>query len=1032
MKKAVLLAIVAGLATFVRAEEKSSAWARCTYDGTEVLFTNRAANGGASFDFSAFTNATIRFADGEIAVDTLTFDSACGLTFVGGGNTVLKGVADKSVFSGSGDGTVVWSNLTFTCDAAVRPVWRNGGAIAIWGGGFVLADCMFTNCFSEEFGGAVCAPLLTLDSTITDCVFDGSWVSAWNGYGGAIYVSAAEDGRTLTVADSVFVGNDAVNGGAICTVRAAEDQEVPIAIAVSASRFEDNAADYGGGAIFAEGAVSVAGAAEGETASAFTGNVAGREGGAICVSGIDGVSVPVAITVGTGAAFIDNMVLNAVTWTAGGAIAVLTEGCTLDVSGALFMTNRAVSTFSSGTTFGGAVYAANGCTNRFFKAYFAGNEIWAGANACYGGALSLSTGRQTIDTCVFDCREGVMNAITYGGAVDLDTSDDVLILNSSFRFAAVEAISGYAVGNVAVSNCVVVGNGLIGGDIPDIYLQECGPAALAYTAYGSLYADAALASDEFNLPDRTTDIYAGDDTLKLCATNFNPAAALGLVQPGVTDFEGVPYGSCPRGSSMGAYETPTLPLVVTIDGSKFYDGNATSNGCIWTWTPAEFRARFAITNWVFGSSDVGYYASTNATAETRIVAGVAGLDARAEWLRTALEFIYTGTIWAAPSSDVILILDPAEYAWTGGEISPTNDPAGGVTVVVSNTITGAILVRDTDYVLGWADNVDPTDAAHLTVSGINNYDGVLIVSNYLITAYCTKYFKEVNTEHPVPYEVVTNGTLSGSNVVAAIDVPAGYCLDWQWPWQSGHDTNGVAYVFGKGGDGKEDILTLYVDYEKDVNVPGGDGIPDKYQERVVFAIVNGWWNGERNGADKIGWVTLTNSVGAWAVDGTGLLGDVPGVGDKPFSGHVTGEENGAWNQDLSVVIDRSTFPIFLFNYGYDKPPVNPDRGDKPFQLMSSAAEVKSGTGLKNIVSITDFRVDGSDAVSGSMEAAVLEEATGKTLATATLGGRNITIYGTDRLGGEWKLLSNQCMDEDGNWSISRLRSAKFFKGVFGD
>ena len=1054
MKKTILLALVAGFATFARADENPP-WATCVCDepaivpvgtswaGGELSFTNRAANGGASFDFAAldaakFDGATIRFVDDTIAVDSLRFDPTRGLKFVGGAGTVLNGIADKSVFDGRSENVnsavhlhlspspqVVWSNLTFTCDATVRPVWRNGGAIAMKGGSFTIADCAFENCFSEEFGGAVYAPLLTGNSTITNCTFEGGWVSAYNGYGGAIYVSAAENGKKLSLFDSAFAGNDAVNGGAICSVRAADDQEIPIALELARCRFEDNSADFGGGAIFAEGAVTVTAAAEDESGSAFTRNAAGYTGGAICVSGIDGVSVPVAIAVGKGASFVGNVASNDYTWTAGGAIAVLTTGCTFRATGVLF----------------------------------ARNEVQAGGNACYGGAISLSSGRHALDTCVFDCRTAKSNAAVYGGAVDIDSAQDVQIRNCSFRFAEVEALSAYNVANLAITNCVAVGNGLIGAEYPDLFCEMAGRVSIAYTAYGTVWSDAALAADDFNLAERTTAIYAGADTLKLDATGFNPVAGLGLVQPGVTDFEGVGYGTKPYGYSMGAYETPTEPLVVTLDGSKSYDGNTTSNGCTWTWTLAgtngaartwndllvpdddtrkELHQVFAITNWAFGKADVGYYASTNATAATRIVAGLGSLDERVEWLRRLLEFVYTGTISAAPSTDIVLIFEPADYAWTGGPITPTNEPAGEVTVIVSNTLNGAILVRGVDYELNWRNNVNPTDAAKIDVNGINNYDGALIVSNYFITAYCTKYFQDVDTANPVPYSVVTNGALSGDEVVAAIAVPAGYCLDWQWPQKTDHQTNGVVYVFGQGGTGKEDILTLYVDYEKDVNVPEGDDVPDKYQERVVFAVVNGWWNGERNGADKVGWVTLYDGEGKWKTDGTGYLNSddlcsVPGVGDKPFSTFVTGEANGSWNQNLGMVIDRNTFPIFLFSYGRDEGPSDPREGGKPFLMATTSASGASGDSpLQNALKITDFSVDGPDAVSGAAEAAVIDRTTGKTLATTELSERSLTLYGAERPDGEWKPISNSRTDPNGGWSVNRLRSFKFFKAVLDE
>ena len=98
MKKTVLLALAAGFAALARGDEDRP-WASCacerpnplpvgtSWAGGELWFTNRAANGGASFDFSAldaatFDGATIRFVDGTITVDSLKFDPTRGLTFI--------------------------------------------------------------------------------------------------------------------------------------------------------------------------------------------------------------------------------------------------------------------------------------------------------------------------------------------------------------------------------------------------------------------------------------------------------------------------------------------------------------------------------------------------------------------------------------------------------------------------------------------------------------------------------------------------------------------------------------------------------------------------------------------------------------------------------------------------------------------------------------------------------------------------------------------------------------------------------------
>ena len=92
------------------------------------------------------------------------------------------------------------------------------------------------------------------------------------------------------------------------------------------------------------------------------------------------------------------------------------------------------------------------------------------------------------------------------------------------------------------------------------------------------------------------------------------------------------------------------------------------------------------------------------------------------------------------------------------------------------------------------------------------------------------------------------------------------------------------YLVGEGTvlNGRE-IIVYYV---KDEN---GDNIPDKYQRKVTFNVVNGAWN-DGETAQKETWVTLTDEAGNWSEDGSHTLvhEDIPAAGEKPDLGYKAG------------------------------------------------------------------------------------------------------------------------------------------------
>jgi hypothetical protein len=110
------------------------------------------------------------------------------------------------------------------------------------------------------------------------------------------------------------------------------------------------------------------------------------------------------------------------------------------------------------------------------------------------------------------------------------------------------------------------------------------------------------------------------------------------------------------------------------------------------------------------------------------------------------------------------------------------------------------------------------------------------------------------------------------------------------------------------------VLKLYYFFDTVGGNNGGDGIPDMYQKRVEFKVVNGRWPGT-NQTIIVEYVTLTKD-GNWDKDGTAKV-EVP-TNMIPFDGY----ENGEWDAELDeyVVVVNGTDTV-RYTYTFDKIPV---------------------------------------------------------------------------------------------------------------
>ena len=1029
-------------------------WAYCTctfsgdlpdgvsQDGTTLSFWKRNA-GGADFNFEVLADQeiqdrTIHFVDGDIYVDQLKVPESAGdLVFAGGTDTKILAHPFGSAFEVvSSEGQArAWTNLTFTCDDGVTAFFSgNGGAINAVSGRVDIVDCTFTGCGAGQLGGAVFAAFLSETSSVVRTRFEGNGNEALNLQGGAIYATASKDDVSLVIDVCSFVGNTAELGGAISTETAYDADEKPIALDITDSVFEDNVATYAGGAIYGEGDVLVDAEATWDNpgTTVFARNFASYEGGAIRLDGYEGTQ-PVAVGLGRGVRFIENVVSNDTTSAQGGAIDIEIAGSVFAAKGVEFRGNAAYGDATAGVT-GGAI-----CNNLFDLESFA------------------------VDTCVFASNAVVAVAdredvgYIYGAAIEIEGDGAVLLRNSTFRHQNYEAVTISGVVTppaVAVTNCVAVGNGTLFGDPLDLYFVNVN-VDMAYTAYGAVDADDATSFHESkDLAGRQETIYEDEASLRLSPIGFNPVAALGLPQDGVYDFDGIEYGSKDVGYSMGAYETPTEPVVVNLDGSRIYDGTMESNGCAWTWTlwtvdgelldesttladlldpEAGLDSLFTIMSWTYGNDDAGYYASSNA-APANITATFSGADDEIQrWIDLeVITFAETGTIGRRPveMGGITFEFDPDEYKYTG---APVNANVV-LTDTLANAGAGESLVTPADYTPLFTDNVEPTAAANANITFNRNFVGETN-RTYFITAYLVEYkYDDVTDESQTKTIGETSGVWGVAGEIPA--APEGYAYDPYYSVLSGVVTRVT----------NPSILRLAVKYWTDSNK---DGVPDIYQKKMIAKVANGEWDGYGNGRDQVVWTTLLNTDGIWAKDGTGTFGVVSATEATtlPSGGSArAGWFNGGWlafdsatgkltyqGGDLNdFKVSADTIPFVLYGYVNEDPTATsakPGRGGLGGRTGTTTVTAKSAEEqLKEQysaeVKVVNATLTG-DKITLTTKALVRNAQTGDSIDVA-LSNARIKVYACKALGDDWEETS-ATVDENDNVTVDAKGSAGFFK-----
>ncbi len=150
----------------------------------------------------------------------------------------------------------------------------------------------------------------------------------------------------------------------------------------------------------------------------------------------------------------------------------------------------------------------------------------------------------------------------------------------------------------------------------------------------------------------------------------------------------------------------------------------------------------------------------------------------------------------------------------------------------------------------------------------------------------------------------TRAAAVNTEVTAAPKNYEGYVLN---PQADGYIAKGNVIKSVKNEDGTVTQLTLKLFYDPDTN---GNEIPDSWEYRLIFKVVNGEWNNGGND-DIIIYVPFKDKDGN-AIDKVTIPENIPAAGDKPNTGYRAG----SW--DTTPVVGANVAKDTIFTYTYAK------------------------------------------------------------------------------------------------------------------
>ncbi len=120
-----------------------------------------------------------------------------------------------------------------------------------------------------------------------------------------------------------------------------------------------------------------------------------------------------------------------------------------------------------------------------------------------------------------------------------------------------------------------------------------------------------------------------------------------------------------------------------------------------------------------------------------------------------------------------------------------------------------------------------------------------------------------------------------------------------------------------------DIVVLKLYYDVDENGGGDNGedpddIPDKYQKKVIFKVVNGTWSDDTTGAIVV-YVTLLNDAGEYDENGSAVVDTIVPTGMKANEGF----KNGEWDEVFPVIVTGTDDVTYTHTFQRSTTPIIP-------------------------------------------------------------------------------------------------------------
>ena len=256
-------------------------------------------------------------------------------------------------------------------------------------------------------------------------------------------------------------------------------------------------------------------------------------------------------------------------------------------------------------------------------------------------------------------------------------------------------------------------------------------------------------------------------------------------------------------------------------------------------------------------------------------------------------YVIKGGTWADDTTD-----NKVEYVTLKGEDGNYSQTGSGT---LQNVPTGMKPTGSSTEALDWTPAI-PEDKV------VSDTDPVTYTYNFGVETVGVKvpynveyYFEQADGEY---YQDTTkterNYAAVGTEVTAEGEAFDGYCLNSE----KSVTTGTIVKI-----DSLEDIVTLKLYYDIDKvggEDGGGDEIPDRYQKKVTFEVINGTWDGTDSN-DKIVYVTLETN-GKWDVNGSGTLTAPTGM--QPNVGYT----EGAWDETPPATVKGTEDATYTYRF----------------------------------------------------------------------------------------------------------------------